>query len=164
MNRVSIVSDNGLLPIAYNLNQRWVIINWTNFSEILIKMLLIKKKNLFKLLRNFDQNTFNPKNFCFTKLPRKISSAKWRLFCPGGDEWTHWGPVTHCYVNELGQQCKAIAQAIPLAKISVECESKSPNFSLTKCIWISRLQLSSSQTWNTHRFTVDRWILLTKGQ
>ena len=39
---------------------------WTNFSEILIKM----------------------QNFSFTKMHLKILSAKWRPFCPGGDELT----------------------------------------------------------------------------
>ena len=31
----------------------------------------------------------------------KISSAKWRAICPGGDELTHWGWVTHVCVSKL---------------------------------------------------------------
>ena len=30
-----------------------------------------------------------------------MSSAKWRPFCPGGDELTHWGWVTHICVRKL---------------------------------------------------------------
>ena len=69
---VSIGSDNGLSPI-----RRQAII-WTNavllsigplgtkFSEILIKIQI----------------------FSFTKMHLKISSVKWRPFCPRRDEWT----------------------------------------------------------------------------
>ena len=52
--------------MAYHyLNQCWVVIRplRTNFIEILI----------------------NIPNFSFTKMHPKISSAKWRPFCPGGD-------------------------------------------------------------------------------
>ena len=51
----------------------------TNFSEILIKL----------------------QNFSFTKMPLKISSAKWQPFCPGGAQLTHWGRVTHICVSKL---------------------------------------------------------------
>ena len=67
MNGFSIGSDNGLLPIRRQV----IIINnagllsigplGTNFSEILIKI----------------------QNFSFTKMHLKLSSAKWRPFCPG---------------------------------------------------------------------------------
>ena len=70
MNWVSISSDNGLAPIR---RQAIILTNagllsigpWrTNFSEILIKI----------------------QNFSFTKIHLKISSAKWRPFCPRGNE------------------------------------------------------------------------------
>ena len=68
-------SDNGLLP---DQGQAIIWINagflsigplGTKFSEILIKI----------------------SNFSFTKMHLKLSSAKWRPFCPEGDELTHWG-------------------------------------------------------------------------
>ena len=71
-NRVNIGSDNGLSPI---LRQAIISTNdgllsigplGSNFSEILIKI----------------------PNFSFTKMHLKISSAKWRPFCPGAMSWT----------------------------------------------------------------------------
>ena len=82
-NWLSISSDNGLAPIRH---QAIILTNagllsigplGTNFSEIWIKIC----------------------NFSFTKNHLKISSAKWRPFCPGGDELTHWGRVTHICVG-----------------------------------------------------------------
>ena len=78
VNQVSIGSDNGLSPI-----RRQAIISTntgllstgplrTTFSEIFIKI----------------------QNFSFGKMHMKISPAKWRPFCPGGDELTHQGWVT----------------------------------------------------------------------
>ena len=70
VNRISIGSDNGLSPIRrqaiFETNDGLFSIGplGTHFSEILIKM----------------------QNFSFTKMHLKISSAKWRPFCPGGDE------------------------------------------------------------------------------
>ena len=70
VNRVSIGLDNGLSPIR---RQAIIYTNagslpigplGTNFSEISIKTLM----------------------FSFTKMHLYISSAKWRPFCPGGDE------------------------------------------------------------------------------
>ena len=70
MNRVSIGSNNGLVP---NRHQAIIETNagllsiepfGTNFSEIVIKI----------------------QNFSFTKIHLNISPAKWRPFCPGGDE------------------------------------------------------------------------------
>ena len=58
---------------SHYLNQCWVIVNWTrgrNFSEILIKI----------------------QNIPFTKMHLKISSAKWRSFCPGGRSVNYPGP------------------------------------------------------------------------
>ena len=51
----------------------------TNFSEVFIKI----------------------QNFSFMKMHLNISSAKRRQFCPGGDELTHWGRVTHICVGEM---------------------------------------------------------------
>ena len=68
VNRVSIGSDNSLSPIR---REAIILTNAgslstgtlkTNVSEILIKV----------------------QNFSFTKMHLKISSAKWRPFCPGG--------------------------------------------------------------------------------
>ena len=54
------------MPSHY-LNQCWVIVSWT--------------------LRNKLQWNINRiQNFSFTKIHRKILSAKWQPFCPGGDE------------------------------------------------------------------------------
>ena len=50
---------------SHYLNQCWVIVNWT--------------------LRNkFEWNFIKIPNFSFTKMQLKISSVKWRSFCPGG--------------------------------------------------------------------------------
>ena len=35
---------------------------------------------------NFSEILIKIQNFSFTKMHLKISSAKWRPFCPGGDE------------------------------------------------------------------------------
>ena len=67
---VSISSNNGLLPI-----RRQAIIR-TNASIVLIRPLrTISSEILIKL-----------QNLSFTKMDLKISSAKWRPFCPGGNE------------------------------------------------------------------------------
>ena len=69
VNRVSISSDSGVSPIrrqAIISTNAGLLSNWpsgTNFSEILIKI----------------------HNFSPTKMHMKISSAKWRPFCSGGD-------------------------------------------------------------------------------
>ena len=62
------------LPNVF-LNQCWVIVNWTNSREILIKI----------------------KNFSFTKMRLKISSAKWQPFCPRGYAQHH--SVAGCRVE-----------------------------------------------------------------
>ena len=54
---------------SHYLNQCWVIVNWTLRNKVQI---------------NFNQNT----KLSFTKMHLKISSVKWRPFCPGGDELT----------------------------------------------------------------------------
>ena len=59
-NWIGIISSNAALLSIGPLG--------TNFSEILVKI----------------------QNFSFTKMHLKISSAKWRPFCPKGDELTAW--------------------------------------------------------------------------
>ena len=80
---VSIGSDNGLSPIRHQAiiwTNAW---SWsigplgTNFSEILIKI----------------------QDFSFMKMHLKILSAKWRPFCPGGDELNN--KVTVCSLKKL---------------------------------------------------------------
>ena len=66
------------------LNQCWVIVNWTPRN---------------KLQRNFSQN----RKFSFMKMHFKLSSVKWRPFCPGGDELTYRGLLTPCSNIDLCQ-------------------------------------------------------------
>ena len=81
MNLVSIGSDNGLSPIRHqaiiqtNAGSLSTGPLGTNFSEILIEI----------------------QNFSFTKMNPKTSSAKWRPFCPGGDELMRPHEVNHGY-------------------------------------------------------------------
>ena len=63
-------SENGLLPI-----RRQAIIS-TNTVLLSIR----------PLGTNFSENLIIMKNFSFTKMHLKTSSAKWRSFCPGGYE------------------------------------------------------------------------------
>ena len=70
MNAVSIGSDNGLSPV-----RRQAII-WTSVG-------LLSNGNL---RTNFNEILIKMQNLSFTKMHLKISSAKWRPFCPGGNE------------------------------------------------------------------------------
>ena len=72
VNWVSICSDNGLSPI-----RRQVII-WTNAGLLSIGPLGTK----------FSEILIKIQNFSLAKMHLNISSAKWRPFCPGGDELT----------------------------------------------------------------------------
>ena len=72
MNQVSIGSDKGLSPI-----RRQAII-WTNAGILLIEPLGTK----------FSEILIEIHTFSFKKMHLEISSAKWRPFCPGGDELT----------------------------------------------------------------------------
>ena len=78
-NLTIIGSDNGLSPgrrQAIIWSNAGILLNGplgTNFSEILIKTQI----------------------FSFIKMHPKIPSAKWRPFCPGGDELTQYA----CLVN-----------------------------------------------------------------
>ena len=70
VNWVSIGSDNGLLP-----SQHQAII-WTNVGLLSIGPLGTNMSEFFIKIQNFS----------FMKMLLKISAAKWRPFCPGGDE------------------------------------------------------------------------------
>ena len=87
VNQVSIGADNGLLPIQRQaiIYQCWVIGNWT-----------LKKKLQWKCIQN-------TKLFIHKNVP-KMSFAKWRPFCRGNDELSHWGLVTPYSDIDLGQQ------------------------------------------------------------
>ena len=77
VNRFSIGSDNGLSPT------RCQAIIWTKWSL-----------SIEPLGTNFREFLIKIQNFSFTKMHLKISSAKWRPFCPGGDESSvpQWHP------------------------------------------------------------------------
>ena len=71
---------------SHYLNHCWLIVNWTLGN---------------KLQRHFIQNKIS-----FTKIHLKMSSAKWRPFCPGGDElkgelwglWYEFNVWAMCYL------------------------------------------------------------------
>ena len=71
MNRVSIGSDNGLLPIW-----RQAII-WTNAALLSIGPSWTTFNEIWNKIRNLS-----------LKMHLKMSSVKWRPFCSGGDELT----------------------------------------------------------------------------
>ena len=71
MNWVSIGSGNGLAP------KRRQAITWTN-ADLL---------SIGPLGTNFSENWVEILTFSFKKIRLKMSSAKWRPFCPGGDEF-----------------------------------------------------------------------------
>ena len=77
MNCVVIGSDNGLSPC-----RRQAII-WTNAGILLID----------PLGTNFGEILIEIHIFSLKTMHLKMSSAKWRTFCPGRDEWT--GNWTH---------------------------------------------------------------------
>ena len=68
--QVNFGSDNGLSPI-----RRQAII-LTNAGLL----------SIGHLGTNFSEILFKTQNFSITKMHLKISSMKWRPFCPGGDE------------------------------------------------------------------------------
>ena len=55
-------------------------ITWTNADKLSIRL----------LGTNFSQIRIEIRKFSFMKMHLKMSSAKWRPFCPGRDEWK-WG-------------------------------------------------------------------------
>ena len=78
-------SDNGLSP------GRCQAIIWTNDGILLIGA----------LGTNFSEIVIEIQTFSFWKNRLKVSSAKWRPFCPGLNELTHLPLVPHISVNEL---------------------------------------------------------------
>ena len=93
VNRVSNVSDNGMSPIRHQA------IIWTNTGLLAIG----------PLGTNFSEILIKIQNFSFTKMHLKISSAKWRPFCPGRDEWrVNWKSllcVQLCYIQSANFMC-----------------------------------------------------------
>ena len=76
VNKLTIIgSDNGLVP-----GRRQTSI-WTNAGTFLIG----------PLGTNFSEILIAIETFSFKKMHLKISSAKWRPFCLGLSELTHWG-------------------------------------------------------------------------
>ena len=57
---------------------RWQAITWTNAELLSIGL----------LVTNFSEILIKIRNFSFIKIHLKMSSSKWRPFCPGGDELT----------------------------------------------------------------------------
>ena len=80
VNKLTIIgSHNGLSP-----GRRQAII-WTNAGILLIRT----------LGTNFSEILGEIHSFSFSKTHLKMSSAKWRLFCPGLNVLTHWS-LTFC--------------------------------------------------------------------
>ena len=89
-------SDNGLSPGRYShyLNQCWNIVNWT--------------------LRNKFQWNFNRNSNIFIYENRmKISSAKWRSFCPCLNVLTHY--FRWLNAKEANPQCTEAASLVSFA-------------------------------------------------
>ena len=66
--------------------QHWFI---NGFSPIRRQAIILTSAGLLSigpLERKFNEILINIKNFSLTKMHLKISSAKWRPFCPGEDE------------------------------------------------------------------------------
>ena len=78
VNRVSTGSDNGLA---------------TPFSERMLGYCLLDPKEQIAVI------FFTIQNFLFTKLHLKMSSAKWRPFCPGGDEFIFYANGITVFTN-----------------------------------------------------------------
>ena len=66
---------------CHYLNQCWIIANWA--------------------IGNTLQWNFNHNQYIFKKMHLKMSSVKWRPFCPGGDELTKRVPGHHCLMELL---------------------------------------------------------------
>ena len=71
---------------SHYLNQCWVIVNWTLMN---------------KLQWNFNQNT----KLSFTKMHLKISSAKWRPFCPREMESKNSYKTAHSSSMRTSMEC-----------------------------------------------------------
>ena len=70
VNWVSIVSDNGLLPVWHQA------ITYTNAGSVLMGTLRTDSSEILIKIQNFS----------FMEIHLKMSSVKWQPFCPGGDE------------------------------------------------------------------------------
>ena len=131
-------SDNGLSP-----GRRQAII-WTNAGILLIRT----------LGTNFSEILGEIHSFSFSKMPLKMSSAKWRPFCLGLNVLTQRSrlayicdrlslvPAMACHLfvaKPLSQPMMVYFQLDPWGYISVKYQSKYNNFHTTKCIWNYRL-------------------------
>ena len=107
----------------------------TNLSEILIKI----------------------QYFSFSKMHLKVSSAKWRPFCPGEDELTHLWPSDTIWRQRSGS---TLAQAMA-------CCLTAPSHYLNQCwLIISKVQWHSSECTSTrdasaisHRNYLENYLL-----
>ena len=70
MNWINMGSGNGLSPF------RRQAITWTNAALLSMRT----------FGTNFSEIWIKIEKFPFMKMHQKISAAKWRAFCPGGDE------------------------------------------------------------------------------
>ena len=85
INRVSVVSDNGLPP------NRCQGIIWTSAGL----------PSVGPLGANFSEISIKIQDSSFTKMDPKVSSAKWRPFCPG-----EMGIIPgYCIPNRIPQGC-----------------------------------------------------------
>ena len=87
VNWVSIGSDNGLSP-----GRRQAII-WTNAGML----------SIGPLWTNFSEIWIEIYNFSFMQTHLIISSGKWRPFCPGENESTHWGRDIMAAVSQTNE-------------------------------------------------------------
>ena len=86
LNWANIGSDNGLSP-----GRRQTII-WTNARIWIIG----------PLGKNFSEILIEIRAFSFNEMHLKMSSAKWRPFCPGRDElngYAAWDVMVTCDLN-----------------------------------------------------------------
>ena len=119
MNQIGIGSDNGLSPI-----RRQAII-WTSAGLL----------SIGPLGTSFSQIRIQIQNFSFTNVHLQISSAKWRPFCPGGDE-----AIVDCL-------CASEAILKDMGKIIWYQTTWKHNKPHTMCIFLGMY-------WTRHRFIV----------
>ena len=144
-------SDNGLSP-----GRRQAII-WTNAGILLIE----------PLGTNFSEILIGIQIFSFTKMPLKMSSAKWRLFglglndltTPPSGQWVNsMRPSEACMRHQSRQSLVQImvclvfdtkplsepmlyyCQLDPGEQISVKLYSKFEHFHSRKCVWKCHLK------------------------
>ena len=102
VNWVSFGSDNGLSP---NRHQAIILTNAGLLS-------------IGPLGRSFNEILIKIQNFSFTKMHLKMSSAKWRPFCPGRDEFS----VLHSQAVACQLSLKSVALSM-LHSQAVACLS-----------------------------------------